>query len=282
MSRACAFLLAWFCAFLLLPGLGWAADSSKGPTSGVVATVITDGALILIEPDPDSTPIAQLPEGKKIRVSKSTTSGENRFRKTRVGKRIGFIADIDVRVGEAPISAKDKLKDKLKDTPKKKKSDRKAAAKRRMSDPGTPIYFSRFVGVIVGGSEFKEEISGVDASASMPFYGLKITGPDVLIDGPIIDFNLLLHYGAPAYYESLSSIKPTGFVLLSDAAFLLPVWAGQNGMVYLGAGPMIMLSQFTVFNGGRKQDLTEINLGLDVDLGVAYRIDQVALRLEGK
>lgn len=251
-----------------------AAKPQSKASAGVMATVTTDGALVLIKPDLDSGPIAQYEAGKRIRVSKGTTSGEVKFRKTRVGGRIGYIADIDVRVGAAPaVAAKGGKGVDKKPTRKKETS----AEKER-----EPVYFARFVGLILGFSEFKEGIDGVDASASMPFYGLKITGPDVLVSGPVIDFNLLLHYGAPSYYDALSAIRPSGFVLLTDALLRLPILAGQNGLLAFGLGPMLMFSQFSVSNAGRSQSLTEINLGVSLNLGVTYRIEKVGLGLEAK
>lgn len=260
------------------------ASTKSASSDGVMATVTTDGALVLMKPDPDSSVIVQLEAGKKIRVSKGTTSGEVKFRKVRFGGRIGYIADIDVRIGDAP-DAGDEGAAKSSDSASAgagKKARKKKEASRKKHRPNDPVYFSRFVGLIVGFSEFKEGISGVDASTSMVFYGLKITGPDTIVNGPVMDFNLLLHYGAPSYYDALSATKPSGFVILTDALLKLPILQGQNGLFALGIGPMFMFSQFAVVNGGRNQSLTELNLGLSLSLGVTYRISRVALGLEGK
>ncbi len=264
-----------------------APNSAPGKANSVIATVVTDGAVVRSAPDLDACPIAQLAQGKKIRVSKKTTSGEVKFHKAAVRGRVGYIANFDIRIGSGPDEtsggAGDSGKDGAGDAAAKRKAKaRKEAAKRRMSERSEPIYFARFVGIVGGVSEFKEDISGVDASASMPFYGLKVTGPDVIFGGPVVDFNFLLHYGAPTYYDALSAIKPTGFVLITDALFLLPVGNGHNTTGYVGVGPMLMLSQFTVMNAGGKKDLTEFNLGADFALGVATRIDKVALRVEAK
>lgn len=259
--------------------------ASNGVAAGVVATVTTDGALVLVKPDLDASPIAQLEAGKKIRVSKGTTAGEVKFRKVRVGNRVGFIADIDIRIGDSPEVAPDEGATKKSADQHAKKVRRKKDAshrKKHRDRENDPMYFSRFVGLIVGVSEFKEGIDGVDSSTSMPFYGLKITGPDVLLNGPIMDFDLLLHYGAPSYYDALSATKPSGFVILTDALLHVALAQGQNGLASFGIGPMLMLSQFTVTNAGRNQSLTELNLGLSLSLGASYRIEKVAIGIEGK
>lgn len=252
----------------------------KSAGGGVVAVVTTDGALVLVKPDHDASVIAQYEAGKKIRVSKGTTSGAEKFRKVRVGNRIGYIADIDVRIGDAPDGVDDDGSVHARERQAKRNRKKPSAKKDQPHDE--PIFFSRFVGLIIGVSEFKEDISGVDASAAMPFYGLKITGPDTILNGPVMDFNLLLHYGAPSYYDALSATKPSGFVILTDLLMHFPLTQGQNGLASFGLGPMLMFSQFTVFNGGRSQSLSELNLGLSLSLGFSYRISRVAFGLEGK
>jgi hypothetical protein len=282
--------------FFVFIMLGWNTRAERSQSSqqdGVAAVISTDGALVLAEPDMDATPIAQLAAGTKVRVSKKTTSGEMPFRKIRVGQRIGYIAEIDIYLGESlPSNSKSKKKgleksksknNKLagkKETVDKTKDKPDENTKSRSKDD--PFYFSKFVGFTFGMSEFKEGIVGVDASAWMPFYGLKITGPDVLLKGPVIDFDLLLHYGAPAYYEPLSATKPTGFIVLTDMLLHIPVIYRDSGDVFLGLGPMLMLSQFSVNNAGHDQSLSEVNLGYSLNLGAGYRVDHAALRLEGK
>lgn len=252
--------------------------STAKPTKadGVAATVVTDGAIVYVAPDVDSSVITMLPQGQKIRISKGTTAGPEKFHKIRVGGRIGYIAAIDITLGSVSSSGAGKSAARDAGAKKKKKG------KSRDSKPKMPIYFSRFVGALVGMTEFKESISGVNSSESLLMYGLKITGPDLILGGPVVDFNLALHYGAPSYYNALSQTKPSGFILLTDLNILLPIMQGQNIMFYLGLGPVLSISQFNVVNSGRKMDLTSFSIGADAELGCAFRIEKIALRLDAK
>ena len=47
--------------------------------------------------------------------------------------------------------------------------------------------------------------------SALTTYGLKVTGPSLLFDGPPMDFNLLFHYGVPSYYTAISSGDARGF-----------------------------------------------------------------------
>jgi hypothetical protein len=266
-----------------------AASSKSAPASGVQAEVRTDGALVYTKGDFDSEVIGELRQGQQVRVSKGTTAEEPKFRRvilmTKAGKKLGFVADIDVHVLEgdaqdASASGKSKKKKSKKDGSKdSKKRDKK---KKEKPHETKAIYFTRYLGVAVGMTSFKESISGVDSNENLVTYGLKISGPDILIDGPVMDFNLVMHYGAPSYYDKLSVSKPSGFVIMTDALFVLPIYQGTNSMLYLGVGPMLVFSDFKVVNSSRAMDLSQLSVGLSGAAGFAVRFDKVAFRLEGK
>lgn len=233
--------------------------------TGVAAVIRNEKAQIYEKPDFDAKVIGSLKGGSRIRVSRGSTGQYYKFHKVRVGKRYGYISDVDLKLSAGngprfPANAKSGRR------PKKTK----------------PVYFSRFVGLLVGQVGYKEDIAGVNANENLLIYGLKITGPDVIVSGPSIDFNLALHYGAPTYYEKLSAVRPAGFVLLTDALALLPVIQRQNAALLFGIGPMLAYSNFQVVNGGRAQSLSSLNLGLSSMLGGVVRVAGVGLRLEGK
>ena len=259
-----------------------------GTHKGVVATVVTDGALVYASPSEDASILAQLPVGKQIRVSKGTTPGIQKFHKVQVGKTFGFIDDIDISMGAAPApphpgkheAGTEKMTDKEKAA--REKAKKKAAYRKEHTKPVEPMYFTRFVGLAIGAQEFKEGILGVNSSQTIPVYGLKITGPDVLLKGPIMDINLLLHYGAPSYYNNLSVIQPNGFIIFADAMFVLPFVQRQNSMVYISAGPLLVYSKFGVVNNNQTMDLQALELGVDAALGVGFRLGKIAIKFEGK
>jgi hypothetical protein len=243
------------------------APSAFSAEAGVAAFVQVERAQIYEKPDFDSKVIGALRGGTNVRVSKGVAGQYYKFHKVRVGHRFGFISDVDVKIGSRHLAGA---------------KGRKPSSASRRARKTKPVYFSRFIGVLVGQMEFKEEIAGVDAKENLLIYGLKITGPDVLINGPIMDFNLALHYGAPSYYDKLSTIRPSGFVLLTDALFLLPIFPRQNFTFLFGVGPMLSYASFQVANSGRAQSLSTLNVGLSTMLGSVVRFGGVGLRLEGK
>ena len=251
------------------------AASAARAQDGMAAQIATDGALVFSKPDTTSSVLAQLPRGQRVRISKGQVRGvDGVFRRIRVGKKIGYILNEDVtapgQVAEA--APKEKGKDEKQEKERRKKKDKNR----------DPIYFTRYVGLLVGESEFKEDISNVNASTNLMIYGFKLTGPDVLLSGPVIDFNFAVHFGVPAYYDSLSDSKPTGFVIFTDALLPIPVMQGMDSLLYLGLGPALVYSQFNVVQDDSIKDLKSLNLGASFSLGGAYRIDRFALRLEAK
>lgn len=255
--------------------------STARAQDGVAATIATDGALVFSKPDSTSSVLAQLPQGQSVRVSKGQVRGvDGVFRRIRVGNKIGYILNEDVAaqgsVAKAPPRSKEGKPEQV------KKENREKDRKKKKDSRRDPIYFTRYIGLLVGESEFKEDISNVNASTSFPIYGFKLTGPDVLISGPVIDFNFALHYGVPSYYDSLSDSKPTGFVIFTDALLPIPLMQGNDSMLYFGIGPALVYSQFNVVQSGRLMDLKNLNLGLSLSLGGAYRFEKVALRFEAK
>ena len=256
-----------------------AAKGARG--DGVAAVVATDGALVFASPDASSAIIAQLPEGQKVRVSKGVVKGpEEQFRRIRVGPKIGYIITTDVALEGATAAAPAKAP--RFGSKKRKNADQKKRERDLMPKKKKPMYFTRYIGLLYGDSEYKEGISGINASTSFPTYGFKITGPDVLISGPVIDFNFALHYGAPSYYDKYASARPTGFVIFTDALALVPFFERMNSLLYVAGGPALVYSQFNMIHSGKTVNLSTLNLGLSFALGGAYRIDRVALRLEGK
>jgi hypothetical protein len=282
------FIPIFFLPYALAAQVSQSSRSSKEAKAkdGVAAIVISDGAIVYLAPDQDSTVIMMLPEGQKVRVSKNATTsgpdGGDKFHKIRVktkeGSRLGYISAIDIQVGEASPgkSAISKQSAKRKKASARKKFDGEEKHREEM-------YFSRFVGVLIGSSEYKESINNVNSNTNFLIYGLKVTGPDLLLGGGMVmDINVALHYGAPSYYEQLSAVKPTGFVLFLDADLIVPIVHNDNSMIYLGLGPLLVLSKYSVLNADRMMDLSSANLGASFEFGGALRFSKVAVRLEAK
>lgn len=283
LQRASRLLCLWMFLFPLVSmSMAWvkpAMAQTKQSSSGVVGVVRTEGALVYSKPNFDAKIIATLKAGQRVRVTRGTTGDVAQFHKVRVGKRIGYIVDIDISVPGARSQQRSQKNVKAKAKAKAKTPPVRNPEKKRDE---LPIYFTRYVGVLLGQVQFKEDISGVDAEEDLMTYGLKITGPDVFFDGPVMDVNLALHYGAPSYYDSLSATKPSGFVLFSDALLVLPLTHGHNSMFYISGGPLLVFSRFLVTRDARPMTLTALHLGASFAAGGAVRFRGISLRGEVK
>lgn len=232
--------------------------------------------MVYSRPDFDADVLANLRRGDRVRVSSGTLGEYAKFHKVAAGAVIGWIADIDVQVDGAA-----KKRDHKRGAKKTAKAPRERE-KKPFVDESLPIFFTKYIGVLVGISEFEESISGVDAHETLLVYGLKFTGPDILLTGPVIDFNLALHYGAPGYYTPLSSTKPSGFILQTDALLLYPFFNRDKAMITFGLGPLLKFSTFSVTSGGDIKSLSQLDLGASFALSGAVKVGKIALRLEGK
>ncbi len=258
------------------PAKAAAASKPAGQrNAGVAAIVRTDGAMVYSKADFDADVLGNLRRGDRVRVSSGTIGDYAKFHKVAAGAIVGWIADIDVQVEGAS-----KKRDHKRGSSKKSRGrDRE---KKPFVDESLPIFFTKYVGVLVGATEFNEDISGVDSKETLLVYGLKFTGPDLLLTGPVLDLNLALHYGAPSYYTPLSSTKPSGFLIYGDALLLYPFFNRDKAMITFGLGPLLKFSTFNVTSGGEIKSLSRLDFGASIALAGAVKVGKFAVRLEGK
>ncbi len=146
-----------------------------------------------------------------------------------------------------------------------------------------PVFFARAVGLFYGRVTFKEELQDSIHSEDLSIYGLKITGPDVFFEGPVMDLNFGLHWGAPDYYLPISTNKPTGFLLMADSLIEVPMGTGQNSMLFMGVGPSLTFSHFVYQAGEAKTNSDHSKIGLTFAMGFGYRFTNgLIFRAEGK
>ncbi len=236
------------------------------------AKVITESALVYKAADFDSPVLGALPAGREYEVSQRSFGP---FHRIRVGKKIGYIADNDIQplnfvFGNQVGSAK-KKKPSPKDPEKKKR----------------PFALSRFVGPSIATINFTESTMGRKLSDSETFFGVKMSGTDVLVEGEATtEINLMFFYGAPDYYAKLTGQAASGWTFLSDFQFhtvstLSPIMLG-----FFGFGPMFRFSKFdlavkdgSVTNHYLASDMV---LGAAFSAGIAVRLGGIALRSEAK
>ncbi len=251
--------------------------STAAKAGSTVAVVVSEESQIYDKPDLDGSVVAVVKRGKRLPVSKGTRGEFAKFFKTRANGKLGWILTSDVK-SEADA--------------KKFFTQAKAAAYKRgpfepeadetKSSSKEMFAFTRSVAFAIGQNEYKESINGVDYTANLMTYGLKLTGPDVLLTGPLMDVNIVLHYGAPAYYKGLSQITPTGFILWTDANLLLPIMVRQDTLIGIGAGPILVISNIQASQGTTDYGMWAFNLGANVELTAGMRFDDFCIRLDGK
>jgi hypothetical protein len=163
-----------------------------------------------------------------------------------------------------------------------RRSDQASRSRSEKEPERLPIYFSRFVGVTVEPIVWTEDISGSEERESLWGLGLKLTGPDVVLTGPIMELNAFIHFGAPKTLERISTIQPYGFILALDTSVVLPFLQRQNLVGFFSAGPLALYSTFKMAESGRLTDRDSLQVGAALAIGFAQRFDRVTIRLEGK
>jgi len=252
----------------------WAAKS---------AMVSIDGAMVYKGPSFDAPVIAYLKRGKKVRVSNQTFGP---FYKVRLRPGLtGYISDIDVKViGGSGFSGgrPSKRLQPFDNDFGEKRAEREYGFKR---DRKKPIFATRYIGLTGGWMNYKENVLDQDVSANLVNYGIKATGPNLILDGPMIfDINIHAVFSPPAYYKTLSTTEPTGQLVIVDLGLIFPYHTSfdEGMMLYFGAGPALIYSKFKITTGGLLLDLQDLKLGGSFMAGAAYRIGKFVIKVEPK
>ena len=272
--------LRWLVPLLLLSMQVFAQpDNAKTAVQGQAAVVKVQEANIYTNASFDSPVMRSLPGGTKVRISKKIFGDYFLFYKVKLGEnQYGYISDTDV---EAVSDRRD-----MEEKAKKRKTARKTEAQKREEkeeEDGRPLLFRRYIGGSLARINFREEgIRGIDAKEDLWFYGVRVTGPDILWQGPVTDINVHFHYGAPTYYDKLSSSSPSGYIFLTDYLLVFPFMQAPKWIAYMEAGPLLTYSSFKVTQLGYTLNLTELNLGASFVAGAAYRWSKWVGRFEYK
>ena len=277
-----------FAALLFNSPIPVSAQQSK---TALQATVVSDGAAIYEKPDFDSKVIEFVAFQTVISVSRKAYAGAEGlglFHKTRVRGKIGYIPDTDIRVGEKDREReKEREKERERPEPSKVKVEPKpkSMAYDKDEDDGpavTPVYLSRYLGVAVSRVRFTEKFSGRKLSDNLIMYGLRMTGPGTLFDGPPLDVNVWFSRQKPDYYDIFSS-NLNGFLLFGDVMALFPIVNLDNWVVNWGLGAMWTFTRYRLQIRGENTDSLEVRIGLNFGLGVGARLGKnYLLRADAK
>ncbi len=259
------------------------AQSNSQTKSGLKATVISDGAAVYEKPDFDSKVIEFVPFQSVIAVSRKAfagTDGLGLFHKTRVRGKIGYIPDTDIRVGE-----KEREKEQEKERERERVEPSKAKAEKIKEDKPksmawdkdeedvgkAPLYLTRFLGGAISRVNFTEKFSGRKLSDQITMYGMRMTGPGTLFDGPPLDMNVWFSMQKPKYYDVFSS-NLNGFLMFGDVMAMLPIVNLDDWVLSYGLGVMWTFTKYRVQIRGENTDSLEFRIGLDLGLGLGTRI----------
>ena len=242
--------------------------AKKAELQGQWATVKTDSALVYDQPDFDAPTLMYLPAGQKIRISKKSFGSYFKFYRVKVSQtKIGYITTIDV-IPEKGAPPEKGMSRKSKNGKKQAKNSKPGMGK---YPPVKAFVQTKYMGFFIGNVLYKETIPGIDPQATMLFYGIKLTGPHTLVTLPT-DFNLIIHYGAPPYYSTFSTVKPAGFAMIADWLMMFPFLDNKNSSFYVGLGPLLDYSSFQFGTVSGVVSSSELSIGLSAELGYGIKL----------
>ena len=248
----------------------------------VRASVVTDGAAVYEKPDFDSTAQDYVRFQTAVSVSKrpfAGLGGLGLFHKVRYGKKSGYIADTDIKIGgkadgPADVGAR---------------GERKSAKKKKSSwgdegnDMKTPVFLTRYLGAALASVGFSEIYQGHKLQQQMMMFGLRMSGPNTL--GLPLPLDLNIWFGSkPSYLATFGGGGGSGFLVFGDLGLQLPAVNLDDWMVTYGLGLMYTYTRFKIpvkrksDNKVFEFDSQELRLGVDFGLGVGARIKKVLLR----
>jgi hypothetical protein len=244
------------------------------------AIVINQGALVYTQSDFDAPVLTELKAGGVYDISLKTRGP---FYKIRIKPNVtGWIADTDVRVGKFKGRPVLRTKDA-----KNGKGVPAAEDKAKPVKPRRPFMATRFRGPVVADLAYAEDTMGALRTETVPFFGFKMEGPNVLISGDMrTDAEFIFHPGAPKFYEKATGQSASGWIFLTDFIFETALPQSSWHMVTFGFGPMFKYTHYEValLDSGRplNYSLDDMTLGAVFDGGLAFRVGSYALRFNVK
>lgn len=231
--------------------------------------IINEGAIVYKSADFDSKQLGYLKKGTQYPISKKIYGA---FHRIRVGKTTGYVADIDVK----PLNFKRSLD---------KKIEKKIQAESEKTQ--RPFSLTRYVGFFLNQIQYQEETMGKNLSENLTFFGMKMSGPDVFVEGDMpTEINLLFFNGAPSYYEKYTGQYASGWMLLNNYMLLMNSPWSKSSMGYFGFGPLFRYSKFDLATKNASTGkitnylAQDAALGVSFEAGAALKVGPTALRLE--
>ncbi len=266
-----------FSFLFLIVGCAFAQSKNTYPYQG---QIMDDEVQVYEKSNFDSNVLGTVQAEQVFDISKTTVNG---FYKIRIKPGVtGYVSDADVKplfkAGESLPPNENKIKNKKS---KKSKNSAKGSGKKRSFE------YTRFVGPQYAVIDYREETLGGKPHENLNSFGIKISGPNTLMEGLMpIDVNLIYYSGAPSYYSKSTGRSASGFMFLGDILFQTYWPQGKNVLTYFGFGPMMKYSKFdvelldTTTSKYQPYSLEDISVGMSFDLGLALRIGTTAVRVD--
>jgi hypothetical protein len=281
------FYYAWICFFCIL----FVPPVSFG--KNLIAVITAEEAFVYEKPDFDAQIIGAASKDQVYAVSQGKREA---FHKIRLKPGvIGWISEVDFEVlTEAQAKAfqqkkkGDSASSKNKQRDRKKKQD-KLDSKSQIKNK-KPIHEAAYWGPLLHWANFTENTMGAKRSDPMYFLGARLSGPGTLfLDRTFTDASLALAWGAPKYYQRATGRSADGWLLLADYLYVIDFPQSAKQMSFFGWGPMFRYSHFNASlppesSGARElaYSLDDMALGAVFSVGMAYKIGDRALRVDGK
>lgn len=236
------------------------------------AEIISPEVHIFQQPSFEAPVVATVIQGNVFDVSQKPSKGFYRIR-IKPGT-LGYVSEADVRplfgaTAKKNAAKKKSEKDKDKELPKKNLS----------------FQHTLFAGFKYALLNFTEKTMGSGRSEQLGFFGAKLSGPDLIVEGAFpTEVNFMMHMGAPSYYEKLTGYGADGWVFIGNFLWQNYYPHGKNALTFLGFGPMYRYSKFRTQlldpSTGKSKSylLDDMSLGAVFNAGVSLRINKIALR----
>jgi hypothetical protein len=246
------------------------------------AEVVAEEALVYSKADFDAPILDSLKKGEVFEISRRLYGAFHAVR-LRSGK-VGFIADSDVR----PLGKKSQNRRGGLSAQSEAKADVKADVKAQAKTPikKKPDANSKTVGGTLMSLRFREDTMGLRPTDQMPFFGLRLSGPDLVVAGPVLtDINFLISGRAPNYYSEVSSGGASGYAFLVDFALEMPNKLNRLVWSYWGFGPFVKYSRWqtsieNLNSANSVYVMEDMALGLKLQAGLLFHLGGAKLRLE--
>lgn len=244
------------------------------------ALVVVEGAMVYSSASFDAPVVSYLPANKKIEIS---SKNYGPFYRVKIKKgSYGFISDVDLQIlGEASKNKKGP----------KSQPVAEAKTKQQNNDDGIerfetrrPIDEIKAMGLNLSMVGYTEKILGDEPLANVFMFGMKFTGPGLLLTPPM-DINVAMSMSPPDYYNdpAVNGAKPAGYLIYADTLLQFPFLSSENTMVYLGLGPFVTHLNAKVATASGIYSTNATRFGLESMLGMGIRMGKsLIFRIEGK